>query len=93
MKLETGQLICVERKQKNPRTNKWKRWSKIYIYLENDLAMGFRGGKPIKINVEDEIEKGNRVERIFLNIAIVLKDYWKIDFNKFYSEFKIRSGE
>lgn len=83
----------MERKQKNPRTKKWKRWSKIYIYLENDLAMGFRGGEPIKINVEDEIEKGNSVERIFLNMAIVLKDYWKVDFDKFYSEFKIRSGE
>ncbi len=55
--------------------------------------MGFRGGEPIKINVEDEIEKGNSVQRIFLNIAIVLKDHWKVGFDKFYSEFKIRSGE
>jgi len=55
--------------------------------------MGFRGGEPIKINVEDEIEKGNTVERIFLNMAIVLNEHWKVDFDKFYSEFKIRSGE
>lgn len=93
MKLETGQLICVERKRKDPRSNKWKRWSKIYIYLKNDLAMGFRGGEPIQINIEDELEKGNRVQRIFLNLAIVLKDHWKVDFDKFYAEFIIRSGD
>ena len=55
--------------------------------------MGFRGGEPIQINIDDELEKGNRIQRVFLNLALVLKDHWKIDFDKFYSEFKIRSGD
>ena len=82
----------MERKKKDKKRNKWKRSSSVYIYLKDDRALGFTNQEPIEIDVEDEIEKGNSVEILGINIGHVIIDCWEVPFEKFYSEFVRRAG-
>lgn len=86
MKLKIGDLICIERKRKNERRNKWERWSNVYIMFSKEKAMRFRSKKPVEIKIQDEIDKGNSIQRVRVNISGVLK-YWGIDYNVFHREF------
>ena len=86
MKLKVGDLICIERKRKNERKNKWERWSNVYIMFSKEKAMRFRGKKPVEIEIQNEIDKGNSIQRVRVNISGVLK-YWNIDYNVFHREF------
>jgi len=86
VKLETGDLICVERKRKDKRKNKWFKYCNVYIVFNPDKAMRFRSKKPIEIKIQDEIDKGYRVEKVRVNINDMLK-YWKVEFKLFDKEF------
>lgn len=86
MKLKIGDLICVERKRKNERRNKWERWSNIYIVLSSNKAMRFRDKKAVEIKIQNEIDKGNRIQKVRANISGILK-YWNVDHDVFFREF------
>jgi len=92
MKLKTGDLVCVERKRKNKKKNKWERWSYIYIVLNENRAMRFRAKKPVEIDLEKEIEKGYYIQKIRANISFALK-CWDVDFDTFYKEFFSKVGD
>jgi len=77
----------VEKKKKDKKRNKWKRSSSIYIYLKDDKALGFKDKEPVEIDVEDEIEKGNSVQIVGVNIGHVLDDYYQLLHMFFSSNF------
>lgn len=92
MKLKTGDLVCIERKRKDKKKNKWQRWSFIYIVLDENKAMGFRANKPIEIDLEKEKLKGYRIEKLAANISHALK-CWKVNFDTFSKAFFSKVGD
>ena len=92
MKLKTGDLLCIERKRKDKKKNKWQRWSFIYIVLNENKAMGFRAKKPIEIDLTKEKEKGCRIQKITANISYALK-CWNVDFDTFNEAFFSKVGD
>ena len=80
----------MERKIKTKK-GKWQKFGRMYICISKDRALGFRGGKPIEIDIDEQTEKGYAVQKIYVNMTDAL-EHWKIGFKKFYKIFKVRSN-
>ena len=90
VRFNEGDKICVEKKTKNKRTNKWKSKGIVYISIGNGHGMRYNKNKKIEvINFQKKRDKGLEVSRVQMNILDLLKE-WDVGLKKFIAEFKKR---